>query len=550
MAQNPKNSMSNIFNKIQVKKPKSSTHNLSFENKLTAKFGELTPFLCQEILPGDKVKVGEQHLIRLAPTIHPLMQNVNVFFHYFFVPNRLIMDAWEQFIAGAEDKNGVVPTPPYFSVKQIALHNDHYLENGSLLDYLGFPTRAVNDVRDFSALDLKFSSLPARAYQRIYNEYFRDQNVIADLELDTASVGGEKNSDLDKLLTIRKRSWHKDYFTSALPSPDMGVDVVLPVSGDVPLLYNKDGYTYARAPYTDSQTGMKNLNSIGTDNDAGLFDHDTSQTVAIDNSQNLHAKLDGHASMSSIQNLRRAFKMQEFLEKQARTGSRYIEMLMAFFGVKSSDARLQRPEYLAGIKTPIIMSEVQQTSQTSADSALGGLAGNGTSLNSGFCFSRKFEEHGWLIGIMSVMPKASYYQGLNRKFSRLNDRFDYYWPDFQHIGEQEIKNKELYLELKPEGSSTATQYNEGTFGYAPRYSEYKYNPDEVHGEFRDSLSSWHMARKFGNRPYLNRSFLEYDNNNANNVFAVSTDIQAPLYCQIYNNIIMQRKMSKFGNPHL
>lgn len=542
--------MSNIFNKIQVKKPKSSTHNLSFENKLTAKFGELTPFLCQEILPGDKVKVGEQHLIRLAPTIHPLMQNVNVFFHYFFVPNRLIHSPWENFIAGAEDKNGVVPCPPYFTVSSVATHNDHYLENGSLLDYLGFPTLPVSEVRNYYNIDTKFSSLPFRAYQLIYNDYFRDQNVIADIELDTETSGAEKTSEYDKLLTIRKRSWHKDYFTSALPSPDMGVDVVLPVNGDVPLTYNKDGYTYVKRPYNDSTTGLADIDHIGTDRDMGLYDPVSGSTLTLDNHENLRAKLDGHASMSSIQNLRRAFKMQEFLEKQARTGSRYIEMLMAFFGVKSSDARLQRPEYLAGIKTPIIMSEVQQTSQTSADSALGGLAGNGTSLNSGFCFSRRFEEHGWLIGIMSVMPKASYYQGLNRKFSRLNDRFDYYWPDFQHIGEQEIKNKELYLACKTEGTTSPTSYNEGTFGYAPRYSEYKYNPDEVHGEFRDSLSSWHMARKFANMPYLNRSFLEYDNNNADNVFAVSTDIQAPLYCQIYNNIIMQRKMSKFGNPRL
>lgn len=535
--------MSNIFNTIRVKKPKRSTHNLSFENKLTAKFGELTPFMCQEILPGDRVKVGEQHIIRLAPTIHPIMQNVNVFFHYFFVPNRLIWDSWEDFISGKEEV-----IPPYIESKELANTDERLFKNGSLVDYMGVPTVSYDSVRDYGVqADFHFSSLPFRAYQKIYNEYFRDQNVVDDLNLDTSSSGVEDPSEYLKLLTLRRRCWHKDYFTSALPTPDSGVDIVLPVTGNVPLEYNKDGYTYLRNSYNDSP--QRNVTDLGTDGDGGLADLNGGP-LKLDNSQNLRANLNGHATMPSVQNVRRAFRMQEFLEKQARSGSRYIEMLMAFFGVKSSDSRLQRPEYLAGIKCPIIMSEVQQTSQTSEDSALGMLAGNGTSLNSGHCFSRSFEEHGFLIGIMSVMPKASYMQGLSRKFSRLNDRFDYYWPDFQHIGEQEIKNQEVYVSSKSENGVSPDAYNKGTFGYAPRYSEYKYNPDEVHGEFRDSLNSWHMARIFGNRPNLNRSFLEYDNENADRVFAVSTDIQAPLYCQIYNQIIMNRPMSKYGDPHL
>lgn len=547
--------MSNIFNSVLVKKPKSSKHNLSFENKFTAKFGELTPFLVQEVLPGDKFKVGEQHLVRFAPLIHPIMQNVNVFMHYFFVPNRLIYDDWENFIAGKQDENGNDYVPPYFDTKSIARDADHYLCNGALADYMGFPTYGYDskEMQEFttSGASIKFSALPFRAYQLIYNEYFRDQNVIAEVEFD--KTGGEVlPKDYQNLFTIRRRAWHKDYFTSALASPDNGVDIVLPIEGDVNLEYKKGGYTWLR----DSQGNLLSASHAGTNLAVGA-DRDVSvsgQSANIDNHDNLVGKLANNVSLPSVQNLRRAFKMQKFVETQARTGSRYIEMLLAFFGVKSSDARLQRPEYLAGIKTPVIFSEVQQTSQTNKEvgkeSALGSLAGNGTSLNSGFSFSRRFEEHGFIIGVMSVMPKASYQQGLNRKLTRLNDRFDYYWPDFQHIGEQEIKNKEIYVDYKKVGDVSADAYNEGTFGYAPRYAEYKYNPNEVHGEFRSSLDSWHMGRIFANRPNLNRSFLEYDNENANRVLAVGQDIAAPLYVQIYNNIVAQRPMSKFGNPKL
>lgn len=547
--------MSNIFNSVLVKKPKTSKHNLSFENKFTAKFGELTPFLVQEVLPGDKFKVGEQHLVRFAPLIHPIMQNVNVFMHYFFVPNRLIYDDWENFIAGKQDENGNDYVPPYFDTKSISRDADHYLCNGALADYMGFPTLGYDspEMQTFmtSGTSIKFSALPFRAYQLVYNEYFRDQNVIAEVEFD--KTGGEVlPKDYQSLFTIRRRAWHKDYFTSALASPDNGVDIVLPIEGDVNMEYKKGGYTWLRDSQgnliSSSQVG-ENL-TVGADKDVNI----AGQSVNVDNHANLVGKLSNNVSLPSVQNLRRAFKMQQFVERQARTGSRYIEMLLAFFGVKSSDARLQRPEYLAGIKTPVIFSEVQQTSQTNKEvgkeSALGSLAGNGTSLNSGFSFSRRFEEHGFIIGVMSVMPKASYQQGLNRKLTRLNDRFDYYWPDFQHIGEQEIKNKEIYCDYKKVGDVSAEDYNEGTFGYAPRYAEYKYNPSEVHGEFRSTLDSWHMGRIFSNRPNLNRSFLEYDNANANRVLAVGQDIAAPLYVQIYNNIVAQRPMSKYGNPKL
>lgn len=547
--------MSNIFNSVLVKKPKSSKHNLSFENKFTAKFGELTPFLVQEVLPGDKFKVGEQHLVRFAPLIHPIMQNVNVFMHYFFVPNRLVYEDWENFIAGKQDENGNDYVPPYFDTKNIRQEADHYLCNGALADYMGFPTLGYDskEMQDFitTGASIKFSALPFRAYQLVYNEYFRDQNVIAEVEFD--KTGGEvKPKDYQSLFTIRRRAWHKDYFTSALTSPDNGVDIVLPIEGDVTMQYKKDGFTFLRdgdGNLVSTSLVGENL-SVGADKDVTA----AGQSVRVDNHANLVGKLSNNVSLPSVQNLRRAFKMQKFVETQARTGSRYIEMLLAFFGVKSSDARLQRPEYLAGIKTPVIFSEVQQTSQTvnepGKESALGCLAGNGTSLNSGFSFSRRFEEHGFIIGVMSVMPKSSYQQGLNRKLTRLNDRFDYYWPDFQHIGEQEIKNKEIYCDYKSVSGVSAETYNEGTFGYAPRYSEYKYNPSEVHGEFRSTLDSWHMGRIFANRPNLNRSFLEYDNSNADRVLAVSQDISAPLYVQIYNNIVAQRPMSKYGNPKL
>lgn len=543
--------MANIFNSVRLTKPKGSTFNLSYENKFTAKFGQLIPFFHQEVIPGDKFKVGQQHLIRLAPTLAPLMQQVDVYMHYFFVPNRLIWDDWEDFISN-NTKGGskVLPVMPTIHLEPSRGEQEsEYLYPGSLADYFNFPTFNTAEDKENAPSIFELNALPFRAYQLIYNEYYRDQNLINEVNFDKTS-----GSSTDYLaLEIRQRAWLHDYFTSALPWPQYGANPVR-----IPFQLN-DGTVY----YKPDQSGQFATRVFGSNGSPlnGTFDNADSffaengslksalnngNPVGIDNSENLSVRFQ-KAAVPSVTDLRRAYRVQEWLERQAIGGSRYIEQILSHFGVRSSDSRLQRPEYLCGLKTPLIMSEVQQTSASVDDSnavqPLGQLGGNGTSVGQNFAFSRHFEEHGQLIGILSVMPKTSYFQGLPRKYSRQSWE-DFYWPEFANIGEQAIKNQEIYYDWKNAGNNTAE------FGYAPRYAEYRYNPNEVHGEFRSSLRFWHLARKFDALPHLNRTFIEYDNKNVDNALAVSSDVAHPLYCQFFNNVSAYRLIPKYADAYL
>lgn len=560
--------MANIFNSVRLTKPKGSNFNLSYENKFTAKFGDLIPFFHQEVLPGDKFKVGQQHLMRLAPTLAPLMQQVDVYMHYFFVPNRLIWDGWEDFISNNQNSPvgsiPVRPIMPTIPVEPALAGQEALLQSGSLADYFNFPS--INDFDYNNAGVINVNALPFRAYTLIYNEYYRDQNLIDEVPISKDSGSPVSEADAARARTnmlIRKRAWLHDYFTSALPWPQYGASPVrIPFELNQGEIYYKpilgihpnhgpfDDYGATKIVGDDGKPfSGKDLN-LGTTGDGNLINNDTStfsSRLGVDNTANLGFRFSS-ASVPSVTDMRRAYRVQEWLERQAIGGSRYIEQILSHFGVRSSDARLQRPEYLCGIKTPLIMSEVQQTSASVDDSnavqPLGQLGGNGTSVGQNFAFSRHFEEHGQLIGILSVMPKTSYFQGLPRKYSRKSWE-DFYWPEFANIGEQAIQNKEIYYDYE-----ASDDVNNGEFGYAPRYAEYRYNPNEVHGEFRSSLRFWHLARKFPNLPHLNRSFIEYDNKNVDNVLAVSSDVSHPLYCQFFNNVSAYRLIPKYADAYL
>lgn len=559
--------MANIFNSVRLTKPKGSDFNLSYENKFTAKFGDLIPFFHQEVLPGDKFKVGQQHLIRLAPTLAPLMQQVDIYMHYFFVPNRLIWDGWEDFISNNQSSpagsSPVKPVMPTIPVDAGITGQEALLQSGSLADYFNFPT--IDDF-DYNSVIVNVNALPFRAYTLIYNEYYRDQNLIDEVPISKDSGSPATEADAARArsnMLIRKRAWLHDYFTSALPWPQYGASPVrIPFELNQGEIYYKPTKgvhpnhgafdDYAATKLLDegaNSFSSPNLN-LGTTGDGNLVNKDSSTQstrLGIDNTANLGFRFSS-AAVPSVTDMRRAYRVQEWLERQAIGGSRYIEQILSHFGVRSSDARLQRPEYLCGIKTPLIMSEVQQTSASVDDSnavqPLGQLGGNGTSVGQNFAFSRHFEEHGQLIGIMSVMPKTSYFQGLPRKYSRKSWE-DFYWPEFANIGEQAIQNKEIYYDYE-----ASDEVNNGEFGYAPRYAEYRYNPNEVHGEFRTSLRFWHLARKFPNLPHLNRSFIEYDNKNVDNVLAVSSDVAHPLYCQFFNNVSAYRLIPKYADAYL
>ena len=522
-----------IFSKVSMPRPPSNTFDLSHDRKFSGKIGELMPINVTECVPGDKFTIKSSNITRFSPLIAPIMHRASVYCHYFFVPNRILWPNWEDFISGGEDGLSAPSFPTCAPGTTIA--------PGSLSDYLGLPTD--------NAYTSAVSVLPFAAYQKIYNDYYRDENLITpvnDVVVDGTNAWTSFNN-------IRLRAWQHDYFTSALPWTQRGPEATIPLGTTAPITWIND--TGTATIVKDNATGTS-INNMTFDSAAALYtdgtgslqaDVPTAKYLDFDNSDHLFADLSG-ATASSINELRRAFRLQEWLERNARGGARYIEIIMAHFGVRSSDARLQRPEFLGGSASPVTISEVLQTSDSSVppagvtESPQGNMAGHGISVGSSEYISYKCEEHGYIIGIMSVMPKTAYQQGIPKHFSKF-DKFDYYWPSFANIGEQAIQNQELYYQ--------GTADDEGTFGYTPRYAEYKYIPSSVHGSFRTTLKFWHMGRIFSALPALNQDFVECDiaADDLERIFAVLDPAQTEhLYIYLHNEIKATRLMPYFGTP--
>lgn len=496
----------NLFNTVLAKRPKSNVFDLSHDVKLSFDMGQLVPIMCMEAVPGDKFNVSNESMLRFAPLIAPIMHKVDVYTHTFFVPNRILWSGWEDFITGGRDGNAA-PAFPVFN---------RTVTPSSLADYLGLPLASSN---------IQVSGLPFAAYQCIYNEYYRDQNLIAPVPFELVDGLNPTGS----FGTIRNRAWQHDYFTSALPWAQRGDAVNLPLiseNADIEVLRNN-----ANTANDFSAEGV-----VGTDPAVAFAHNRLSDNSSISPDRLYIDGEDIQTQATTINDLRRAFRLQEWLEKNARGGARYIESILSHFGVRSSDARLQRPEYLGGSKQPMVISEVLQTSESSA-TAQGNMSGHGISVGAGRSFSYRCEEHGYVMTIMSVMPKTAYQQGIPRHFLK-TDKLMYYWPSFAHLGEQEILNKELYV-----GFDAAD--NE-TFGYTPRYSEYKYMDSRVAGEFRNELSYWHMGRIFSSRPNLNENFVTADP--TTRVFAVIEESNNKIYAHVYHKIKAIRPMPKYGTP--
>lgn len=521
--------MRNLFNTVEFFSPKKNFFDLSHDRKFSCEMGQLVPIHVQEVLPGDKISLKCTQMIRFAPLISPAMQKIDVYTHFFFVPNRLLWKNWEDFITGGEQAD-VNPEFPYINFGVA-------MSPGEIPDYLGIPAG--------QPLNNRCSALPFAAYGLIYNEYYRDQNLQEPLDVDLKD--GDVTLDMVNaglLGPCFNRAWGHDYFTSALPFAQKGGEVILPLGDSAPIDFTGSGAGAVATRINGTPAAIGDLNVQNTPF-FGLVKDAAGQTVNIDNSASLEADL-SQATSSSIEDLRRAFRLQEWLEKNARGGSRYIENLLVHFGVKSSDARLQRPEYLGGGKSPVSISEVLQTSE-SVNTPQGNLSGHGINVGQSHQFSRSFEEHGYIIGIMSVMPLSSYSQGIPRHFTKF-DKLDYMWPTFATIGEQEIKNKEIYA---------GTASDEGTFGYVPRYSEYRFLPSSIHGDFRDTLEYWHLGRKFSSLPALNDLFIKCVP--SDRIFAVQDlpDDGSPdqpvraydkLYCHVYHEIKALRPLPRFGVP--
>ena len=529
-----------IFNEIKINKPKSNTFNLSHDRKMSMSMGTLTPTLVMDVLPGDKIKLNSTQMLRFAPMIAPVMHRIDVYTHFFFVPNRLTWSNWEDFITGGEDgmDNSVFP---YIKC------NEDQTQPGTLSDYMGIP-KLPNTVKGSEV-----SALPFAAYSLIYNEYYRDQNLIDKRPYELVD-GFQGNTVSEKIQELQYRAWQHDYFTSALPWTQKGPEATIPIGGAAPIMNDNDGSSL-KLPQFIRDTPISPISpatnsAISSTGDGYLTagNPGTTDYATFNLSESHYADLSS-ATASSINDLRQAFRLQEWLEKNARGGSRYIEVIKSHFGVTSSDARLQRPEYLGGGKSPVTISEVLQTSESGVASSdptpQGNMAGHGINVGGSNNFSYYSQEHGYIIGIMSILPKTAYYQGIPKHFKKF-DKFDYYFPSFAHLGEQPILTEEIYAQ-----SDTAEDTS--VFGYTPRYAEYKHMLSSVHGQFRTTLKYWHMARDFTSKPYLNEQFINADieADGLDRIFAVQGTAENPveqIYAHIFHDLKATRLMPYFGTP--
>lgn len=513
----------------QVQKPNKSSFDLSHEKKFTMKHGDLVPCLVQEVIPGDKFSISQEMLLRNMPLIAPMMHRVNVFTHFFFVPNRIVWAEWEKFITGSETVN-----LPKIKGKFSEWLAQTEVKIGGLADYMGLPITQMNAIDDTQ--DFAISQLPFRAYQQIYNDYYRDQNLddeaasLYDISLDIEPNDG----DGSELLMLRKRNLEKDYFTSGLPQPQFCNPVSLPLGDSAPVFDNGNPLTLVGVGGNVTGGDIK-ITQDGTFPTIGHLKDVSNRDLKF--GSGLIADL-SNATASTINDIRRAFALQRYQEALMRGGRRLKEWTLNIFGVNVPDERIQRAEYLGGGKMALQISEVIQ-SVSDTENPLGNLGGHGVAGGEITGFSRYFTEHGYIIGIMSILPKTGYFQGVPKNLLKF-DKFDYYTPPFAHIGEQAILYKEIFLE-------DVDDQNDLTFAYTPRYAEYRDNHDTVAGEFRTTLKHWHMAREFATKPSLNDIFIKMDNGSFNRVFAV-TDDSHKFVVQTYLRIHAIRPISKFGNP--
>jgi len=547
-----------IFNDVLVKKPGRSLFNLKHEKKFSADWAYLYPILCLETVPGDTFKISTEVFLRTAPLIAPIMHRVNVKLNYFYVPNRLVWDEWQDFITGinqsatydptSEDQSNyfVTKIPPYWQFKT-PTGVQNYLKDGSLADFLGFPTMAPTDQSDASNQNpINVQLMPFRAYQKIYNDWFRNQNVEGEQWSNTS--GGLQNADYAATFTLRKRMWEKDYFTSCLPFAQRGDAVRVPIAS---IEYDKSGETVLK---NDSGNGFDVINNSSHVDAYNPSNNKVRMTTTDDNSDLVNVNVDNSTNLKvnagTINDLRIATRLQRWLEINARVGGRYIEQILGHYGVYSSDARLQRSEYLGGWSQPIVVSDIEQNSATlgTAQSGVentpqGNLAGKGMSYSDGKPIKCFCEEHGFIIGILSIIPRTSYSNGLPKMFMR-NYKEDYYFPEFANLGEQEVNSQELFYDV-----TDASNRESKRFGFQERYCEYKYVPSTVHGEFKNNLQFWHLGRDFrtSGQPALNKSFVEC--NPRTNIFAVESGV-AHFYVNLVNNVSALRPMPRQAVPSL
>lgn len=537
-----------------------STFDRSHSVKLTFNTGKLIPFYCDEVLPGDTFNVDTSKVCRMQTLITPVMDNLYLDTYFFFVPNRLVWDKWKNFMG--ESENAWIPKTEY-SVPQVTLPDGGF-SNGTVADYFGVPTKV-------SGSGTTLNALPFRAYALIYNEWFRDENLIDPVLIPTDSIqatGSNTNPVYGgEPFTACK---YFDLFTGALPSPQKGPDVTLSLADSIPVYATNDNTpayktqsnmhfvnvgklpistmsgTNCYAPGVSTTNGNIPVGEVGTSALVGsTFQLIEGSGYALSPS-NLWAVPGSQVNLATINQLRTAFQIQKLYERDARGGTRYIEVLKSHFGVTSPDARLQRPEYLGGNRVPININQVVQQSGTAEGStAQGTVTGMSLTTDRHSDFTKSFVEHGFVIGLMCARYEHTYQQGLERFWSR-KTRFDYYWPVFANLGEQAIKNREIYMQ----GSAA----DEEVFGYQEAWYDYRYKPSRVCAEMRSNdtgtLDSWHFGDNYSSLPALSASWIKEDATNVDRCLAVQSSTSDQFFADVYIKNKCTRAMPLYSIPGL
>lgn len=520
------------------------------ERKLSMKMGQIVPIYCRETIPGDTFKAATELLIKFAPLKAPVMHRIRAYVDYFFVPNLQVCKPFENFINPAvntPDNPVVLPV-----ITPAAINAEGKLGIGSLADYLDLPVQQSAWAQSENSEPI--SVLPFRVYQHVYNQYFRDE-TLQPLEGDPTTITLYQMADIDKqgdvtedledsnqidqMLSLRYSAWKKDYFTSALPTPQAGPDVEIPFT---PGVIRADGPLQVEGSDTQLVTGSAAVNLYATDEIGELGIPVSGSHNALEYSSGLEIQAVPGSGLT-VNAFRMMFALQHFQELQSRGGKRYPEVTWNFFGVRLPDLYVDRPAYLGGMYQDVTVGEVLQTSQSTtgeSGSAQGYRAGVASLYGKTKTMRYRCKMHGFILGVLRVLPEAVYFQGVERMWTRTSI-YDYAWPQFGNIGEQEIFNRELYVD--------GTAEDKKVFGYGPRYADWKDGCSHVNGEFRTSLRYWHFGRFFTERPLLNEAFIMADQVSTD-PFNVTDPTEDKLYVHMYTRASVRRALPYWGTPGL